>query len=82
MDRATAGLVMTTEGKDRATVRITDVLENSPASEAGLQKDDILVSIDAKKQLIYRSAGWLKCSKSQRRTSSRSGAANKVCKYL
>jgi len=39
---------MTTEGKDRATVRITDVLENSPASEAGLQKDDILVSIDGK----------------------------------
>src|SRR2546423_3485911 len=48
MDRATAGLVMTTEGKGRATVRITDVLENSPASEAGLQKDDILVSIDGK----------------------------------
>jgi len=48
MDRATAGFVMTTEGKDRATVRITDVLENSPASEAGLQKDDILVSIDGK----------------------------------
>jgi hypothetical protein len=48
MDRATAGFVMMTEGRDRATVRITDVLENSPASEAGLQKDDILVSIDGK----------------------------------
>ncbi|HMH45778.1 MAG TPA: aspartyl protease family protein [Pyrinomonadaceae bacterium] len=48
MDRATAGLVMTTEGKDRAIVRIIDVLENSPASEAGLQKDDILMSIDGK----------------------------------
>lgn len=48
MDRATAGLVMTTEGKGRAIVRIIDVLENSPASEAGLQKDDILMSIDGK----------------------------------
>jgi C-terminal processing protease CtpA/Prc len=46
MERATAGIAMTTEGKDRATVRITDVLENSPATEAGLRKDDILVSID------------------------------------
>jgi hypothetical protein len=54
MDRATAGFVMTTEGKDRATVRITDVLENSPASEAGLQKDDILVSIDGKEAAVLQ----------------------------
>ena len=48
MDRATAGMVLTTEGKDYSTVRVTDVLENSPAAEAGIQKDDIVVSIDGK----------------------------------
>ena len=48
MDRATAGVVLTTEGKDYSTVRVTDVLENSPAAEAGIQKDDIVVSIDGK----------------------------------
>jgi C-terminal processing protease CtpA/Prc len=48
MDRAMSGIVLITEGKDRATVRISDVLEDSPASEAGLQKDDIVVSVDDK----------------------------------
>jgi len=48
MERASSGLVLTTEGKDHATVRVTDILENSPASEAGLQKDDILLSVDGK----------------------------------
>jgi len=46
MDRAGAGFALTTEGKNHATVRITDVLENSPASEAGLQVDDIVLSVD------------------------------------
>lgn len=46
MDRAGAGFALTTEGKDHSTVRITDVLENSPASEAGLQIDDIVLSVD------------------------------------
>lgn len=46
MDRAGAGFALTTEGKNHATVRITDVLENSPASEAGLQVDDIILSVD------------------------------------
>jgi len=48
MDRATAGVVLTTEGKDYATVRVIDVLENSPASEAGIKKDDIVLSVDGK----------------------------------
>jgi Aspartyl protease/PDZ domain len=48
MDRAIAGFALTTEGKDRGTVRITDVLENSPASEAGLQIDDVVVSVDGR----------------------------------
>ena len=46
MDRAGTGFALTTEGKDHATVRITEVLENSPASEAGLQIDDVLLSVD------------------------------------
>jgi S1-C subfamily serine protease len=40
--------VLTTEGKDYSTVRVMDVLENSPAAQAGIQKDDILVSVDGK----------------------------------
>lgn len=48
MERATSGIVFTTEGKDRATVKIVDVLEDSPASEARLQKDDIVVSVNGK----------------------------------
>jgi hypothetical protein len=48
MDRAFAGLALTTEGKDRATFRITELLENSPASEAGLQPDDIVLSVDGR----------------------------------
>lgn len=46
MERAMSGFALTTEGKDRATFRITDVLEDSPASEVGLQKDDIVLSVD------------------------------------
>jgi S1-C subfamily serine protease len=48
MERASAGMVLTTEGKDYTTVRVTDVLENSPAAEAGIQKDDIVLSIDGR----------------------------------
>lgn len=48
MDRAVAGIALTTDGKDHGTIRVTEVLENSPASEAGLQKDDVIVSVDEK----------------------------------
>lgn len=48
MDRATSGVVFITEGKDHSTLRVSDVLENSPASEAGLQKDDIILRVDGK----------------------------------
>lgn len=47
-DRAHGGLALVTEGKDYTTFRITDVLENSPASEAGLQKNDIITAINGK----------------------------------
>jgi hypothetical protein len=48
MDRATSGLVLTTDGKDHAIIRISDVLENSPASEAGLQRGDVIIAVDGK----------------------------------
>ena len=45
-NRAQTGFALKTEGKDFTTFRITEVLENSPASEAGLQKDDVITKVD------------------------------------
>ncbi len=45
-DRANPGIALRAEGSNFRTFRITDVLENSPGSEAGLQKDDILMKVD------------------------------------
>jgi membrane-associated protease RseP (regulator of RpoE activity) len=45
-DRAFSGLTIRADGQDYRTFRITRVLENSPASEAGLQENDIITSID------------------------------------
>jgi len=47
-DRAFGGLSIVAEGKDYRTFRIADVLENSPGTEAGLKKDDIITAIDGK----------------------------------
>jgi len=47
-DRAFSGLSIVAEGKDYRTFRIADVLENSPGSDAGLQKDDTITAIDGK----------------------------------
>lgn len=47
-ERATPGFALRAEDKDFRTFRITDVLENSPASEAGLQKDDLIMKVDDK----------------------------------
>ena len=47
-DRAYSGLVIETEGADHKTFRITNILENSPASEAGLQKGDVITAVDAR----------------------------------
>jgi len=46
MDRAVAGVALTTDGKNHTTIRVTDVLENSPAAEAGVQKDDVIIKVD------------------------------------
>jgi hypothetical protein len=45
-DRAYGGLALSAEDKDYTTFRITDVLENSPASEVGLQKNDLIIKVD------------------------------------
>jgi len=47
-DRAFGGLALVAEGKDYRTFRVSDVLENSPGTEAGLQTDDIITAIDGK----------------------------------
>jgi hypothetical protein len=47
-DRAFSGLSIVAEGRDYRTFRIADVLENSPGTDAGLQKDDIITAIDGK----------------------------------
>ena len=45
-DRAFSGLRIKADGRDYRTFRITNVLEDSPASEAGLIPNDIIISID------------------------------------
>jgi len=54
-DRAFSGLHMEAEGKDYRTLRIVEVLEKSPAVEAGLQRGDIITSVDGKPaaELVY-----------------------------
>lgn len=47
-DRATPGFALRAEGENFRTFRITEVLENSPASEAGLLKDDLIMQVDDK----------------------------------
>lgn len=47
-NRAFSGLAMVAEGKDYRTFRITDLLDNAPAVEAGLRKNDIITAIDGK----------------------------------
>jgi hypothetical protein len=47
-DRSQSGLALAAEGRDYTIFRITDVLENSPASEAGLQKDDLIIQVNDK----------------------------------
>ena len=42
----TAGVSVVAEGTDYRTFKITGVLENSPAQEAGLQKDDVIIAVD------------------------------------
>ncbi len=45
-DHSTAGLSLVAEGNDYRTFRVRAVLENSPASEIGLQKDDVILSVN------------------------------------
>lgn len=47
-DRAHSGLALSGEGKDYTTFRIMEVLEDSPASEIGLQKDDLIIKVNDK----------------------------------
>jgi hypothetical protein len=47
-DRAFDGLGLLAEGKDYRTFRVREVVPDSPATEAGLQKDDIITEVDGK----------------------------------
>ncbi len=47
-DRAFTGLSIEAHGNDYRTFRITDVLENSPASEKLFLRDDVITAIDGK----------------------------------
>jgi hypothetical protein len=47
-DRAFAGFSLEAQGADYRIFRITKILENSPASEAQLQSDDIITAVDGK----------------------------------
>ena len=43
---ATSGLGLIAEGADYKTIRVDDLLEDSPATEAGLQKGDVILAVD------------------------------------
>lgn len=47
-ERAQSGMALAAEGKDFNIFRITEVLEDSPASEIGLQQDDLLLKVNDK----------------------------------
>ena len=47
-DRANPGIALRAEGQNFKTFRITDVLENSPGTEAGLRIDDLIMKVDDK----------------------------------
>ncbi len=47
-DRAFAGIAISAEDQNYTTFRIIEVLENSPASEVGLQENDLITSVDDK----------------------------------
>jgi hypothetical protein len=47
-DHVTPGFALRAEDKNFKTFRITDILENAPASEAGLQKDDLIMKVNEK----------------------------------
>lgn len=45
---ASSGLKLIAEGSDYRTFRVDELLEDSPATEAGLQKDDLILTIDGR----------------------------------
>lgn len=45
-ERAHSGIALSAEGKNYNVFRIMEVLEDSPASESGLQKDDLLLKVN------------------------------------
>jgi membrane-associated protease RseP (regulator of RpoE activity) len=47
-DRASGGVSLRAEGRDYKTFTVDEVLEDSPASEAGLHVGDVIASIDAR----------------------------------
>jgi hypothetical protein len=47
-DRAYAGIALQAEAPDYRTFRIDDILENSPASEVGLQRNDVITEVNGK----------------------------------
>ncbi|HEX5703739.1 MAG TPA: aspartyl protease family protein [Pyrinomonadaceae bacterium] len=47
-DQAQSGMALTAEGAGFSILRVLDVLENSPASEAGLLKDDQILKVNGK----------------------------------
>ena len=47
-DRAFSGISLRAEGSDYRTFRVHEVLEQSPATEAGILEGDIIVSINGR----------------------------------
>lgn len=47
-DRTSSGITFEAEGRDYSTFRITTVLDNSPATDAGLAAADVILAVDGR----------------------------------
>ena len=45
-DRAFSGIALRAQGADYRIFRVTEVLENSPATEAGIREGDIITAVN------------------------------------
>lgn len=77
---ASSGLKLIAEGADYKTFRIEEFLEDSPAAEAGFQKNDVVVSVDGRPAAKLTLSSLHEALKNRCRTKSPCAAERKCCR--